>query len=118
MLRARQVELGTLCLFAIVATSCSADTLPIFAIGGTLLKDLSTRFPEPDVHPSVGNAGAVDYVVDRLQREFWNWYVAHKNDVIVQKRILWAKLKLTVRDLRPLFVRVFGEPPADVQGAS
>jgi hypothetical protein len=109
-----------LLLVAIAAASCGRGgaALPVFAFGGVLLKDLSDTFPEPDVHPSVTNAGAVDYVVDRLQRAFWVWFVANQRDVLLKRKIMFWTVQLTVRDLRPVFVKIFGESPADVVGAA
>lgn len=40
---------------------------------------------------------------------FWNWYHLHLDDTIVKRKIVFFTLTVKVRDLRPLFVSLFGE---------
>lgn len=41
----------------------------------------------------------------------WEWYVDHKDSVVVRRKVLGVfSIVITVADLRPLFVRLFGEP--------
>lgn len=41
----------------------------------------------------------------------WEWYAEHKADPIVKRKLLGIFIvTVTVEDLRPLFVRLFGQP--------
>ena len=42
---------------------------------------------------------------------FWDWYARHAPDVIFSRRVVKLfSVTIRVSDLRPLFVRLFGEP--------
>jgi hypothetical protein len=43
-----------------------------------------------------------------FSRAFWQWYDVHKDDVVVEKGFLFFHLQVHVRDLKPLFVKLFG----------
>lgn len=46
----------------------------------------------------------------------WRWYRAHENDVLLSVGKWFIRFNVRVRDLRPLFVTLFGEEPnAQVQ---
>jgi hypothetical protein len=40
---------------------------------------------------------------------FWTWYKKHLDDVVLKRKILILTLNIRVRDIRPLFVMLFGE---------
>lgn len=59
--------------------------------------------------------GAQDISIDDIKaaiaRQAWGWYYANQDDVIFSRRILgfWP-VTIRVRDLHPLFIRLFGDP--------
>ena len=65
------------------------------------------------------DAGAVDVVLDNVQRAFWQWYHRNQYEHVFEKEVgFWfvkKTIRLTVSDLRPVFVKLFGAPPAGVQ---
>ena len=41
----------------------------------------------------------------------WEWFAEHKRDVLVRRKIFGVfSVVITVEDMRPLFVRLFGQP--------
>lgn len=52
----------------------------------------------------------IDDVKSAIARQAWGWYAQHKDDV-VKKIWFWT---IRIRDLYPLFVRLFGEPNFDL----
>lgn len=44
---------------------------------------------------------------------FWEWYEAHKDDTIIKRKVIIFSLTIKVKDLRELFVMLFGNPPAE-----
>lgn len=44
-----------------------------------------------------------------LAAVFWEWYRAHSDDVIVKRKIVVFSVTIRVKDLRGLFVMLFGE---------
>lgn len=45
---------------------------------------------------------------------FWRWFQNNREDTLVKRRILIFSVTIKVKDLRPLFVSLFGEPPIQV----
>lgn len=41
----------------------------------------------------------------------WTWYHEHPDLVVVRRRVLFHVLRITVRQLRPLFELLFGPEP-------
>lgn len=41
---------------------------------------------------------------------FWAWYPDHVDDVVLNRRVWFVTVDITVGELRPLFVLLFGEP--------
>lgn len=63
---------------------------------------------ESDVGTSVETT-VVDAIKETLAAELWNWFEAHKTEVIFSKRILRIyTVSITVGDIETLFVRLFG----------
>jgi hypothetical protein len=50
---------------------------------------------------------------ETIAREMWDWYYDNIDDVILSVRLLFWRRAFTVRDLRPIFVRLFGEPASE-----
>jgi hypothetical protein len=46
-----------------------------------------------------------------LSAIFWEWYFKHSGDTIVKKTILVFKVTIKVKDVRPIFEQLFGNPP-------
>ena len=53
----------------------------------------------------------LDDVQTFVGKFFWRWYAENQNDVIVTVGKWFVKFNVRVRDLRPLFVRLFGDEP-------
>lgn len=47
-----------------------------------------------------------------IANAFWKWFAEHKNDVLLERKVLFFSLKIRVNDLRTLFTELFGYPPA------
>jgi hypothetical protein len=62
-----------------------------------------------------GSQGGVVNVAN-LAAYFWNWYHDHSADTLVKKKILFISVTVKVRDLRGLFVQLFGEDPQERNG--
>ena len=45
-----------------------------------------------------------------LAKEIWAWYAAHYNDVIYVIRFWVIRHSIRVSDIRPIFVKLFGDP--------
>lgn len=62
---------------------------------------------------TVGLPGIPGMVVGRVREEFsrlfWIWFYVNREDVVFQRRVAFWTLKVTLQDLRPVFVKVFGE---------
>ena len=50
-------------------------------------------------------------IPDDFKRAFWKWYEAHRDDVILRKRLLVFAVTVQVRHLRTVFVAIFGPQP-------
>jgi len=50
-------------------------------------------------------------VPDPIRQAFWRFYDEHAEDVILKKRILFIKVEVRVRHLKPLFEKLFGKHP-------
>lgn len=44
-----------------------------------------------------------------LNMVFWEWYHNHADTVLFKRKVLLFSVTIRVRDLRPLFVMLFGE---------
>ncbi len=47
-----------------------------------------------------------NYIVRKV---FWNWYAKNENIVLVRKRFLFIKVVIRTKDLKFLFVLLFGQ---------
>lgn len=45
-----------------------------------------------------------------ISKEFWEWYEQNKGKVVLRKKIFMFSVSITLEDLYPVFVTVFGEP--------
>lgn len=54
----------------------------------------------------------VDDVKGAIARQFWGWFYAHQDDVIISRKVVFWKVTIHVRDLLPLFEMLFGNPDA------
>lgn len=53
-------------------------------------------------------------VPEPLKAAFWTWFQAHRENVVLRKRILFFTVSLRVKHLKFLFEKFFGpEQPAD-----
>ncbi len=69
--------------------------------------------------PGSGAAGPVtdavrEVIRGELARHFWRWYEQHREDVLLRRTVVIFKVTIRVRDLRDLFVMLFGAEPANV----
>lgn len=49
-----------------------------------------------------------------LGKFFWKWYFANSGDTIVKRKVLLFNVTIKVKDLKSLFVSLFGPPPAEM----
>jgi hypothetical protein len=58
--------------------------------------------------------GDLEYKVDwrLLGPFFWRWFHEHQKDMILKRKFLFLSVTILVRDLRPLFIQLFGPEPA------
>lgn len=45
-----------------------------------------------------------------MAREFWNWFHQHQDDKVTTIKVWFLSKTVRVRDLRQIFVMLFGEP--------
>jgi len=55
-------------------------------------------------------SGVVNIARRSFAVELWKWYEEHRNDKITAIKVWFINVKIHVRDVRPLFVILFGEP--------
>lgn len=51
----------------------------------------------------------VDDIKEAISRQAWGWYYVHQAEEIISRKVLFWRVTIYVRDLRPLFVKLFGE---------
>jgi hypothetical protein len=60
------------------------------------------------------NATTADITIDDVKaaiaRQFWAYYYARQNDVLIRRKIVFWQVAIYLRDLYPLFVTLFGDP--------
>jgi hypothetical protein len=56
----------------------------------------------------------ISLILSVLGQFFWKWYYNNRGDTIVKRKILIFNVTIKVKDLKPLFVSLFGTPPADM----
>jgi hypothetical protein len=60
----------------------------------------------------VGDIASMQMAPDQIPASFriglWSWFDSHSDDVIVHKKSLVFKVSVTLGQLRPLFVTLFG----------
>lgn len=58
--------------------------------------------------------GAQDISIDDIKaaiaRQAWGWFYTHQEDVVFDRKVLFWTVKVRIRDLYPVFVRLFGDP--------
>ena len=69
--------------------------------------------PKIEIPPALQEA-----VRRELARYFWRFYIARKKDVLLRRKVLIFSVTITWRDARPLFVALFGDPPAELSEAA
>ncbi len=52
----------------------------------------------------------IDDIKQSIARQFWGWYAENSEDVLVRRKVFLWSVSIRVRDLRPLFVTLFGDP--------
>lgn len=45
-----------------------------------------------------------------IARQLWDWYDEQESTVLLSRKFLFLSVHIRVRDLRPLFVHLIGEP--------
>lgn len=55
--------------------------------------------------------GNAEIIRGNIAREFWNWYEEHREDKIISIGFLFIRKTLRVKDIRFVFVMLFGDPP-------
>jgi len=50
------------------------------------------------------------HIREILNAKAWEWFVEHYES---QVGVVWMQVKVHVRDVRELFIKLFGESPAD-----
>jgi hypothetical protein len=60
----------------------------------------------------VKGTSTTDYVRALVSQYFWTWYEDNQDDVITHVSLFGGliRYKITVKMLRPLFVKLFGNP--------
>lgn len=53
-------------------------------------------------------------ILGLLAPMFWAWFTDHSDDKVVERRILFFSVSIHIRDLRGLFIMLFGQPPLGV----
>ena len=48
-----------------------------------------------------------------IARQFWLYYYARQDDVLIRRKVLFWSVAIYLRDLYPLFVTLFGSPDAN-----
>jgi hypothetical protein len=51
--------------------------------------------------------------IDAVRRFVWQWFSAHRNDVILSRKIVFFSVTVRVHHLESVFVRLFGTNPYD-----
>jgi hypothetical protein len=46
-----------------------------------------------------------------LKTFFWSWFATHQDATVLKKKVLFFSLNITVGQLEPLFVMLFGPRP-------
>lgn len=64
----------------------------------------------PSLQLAISRPGAdiVGAVRKHISLEFWVWYHQNSDDIVVKRRIVMWSVVVRVRDLLPLFERIFG----------
>lgn len=58
----------------------------------------------------ISASAATDGMKTFVTAQFWRWYLEHEGEVVLSIRVFKViPVRLYVRDLRPVFVRIFGE---------
>lgn len=55
----------------------------------------------------------VSLILAILGKFFWKWYYVNHNDTIVKRKVLFFNVTIKVKDLKSLFVSLFGAPPPE-----
>jgi hypothetical protein len=53
-------------------------------------------------------------LVDDVREKFWLWFAVHSDDIVIDRKVWLWRVRIRVRDLRPLFASIFGEPLVEV----
>jgi hypothetical protein len=56
-------------------------------------------------------SGKTSWNLGDINRYFWRWYDEHVKDVVFKKTIIVFKVTILVKDIKPVFVMLFGEKP-------
>jgi hypothetical protein len=51
----------------------------------------------------------IDDIKQAIARQAWGWFYVHQGDVVFSHKVFFWTINVHVRDLRPLFVKLFGE---------
>jgi len=70
-----------------------------------------------------GPAGAavkpevLDAAVQLVRPFMWRWFHQHSRDKILKTRVLFISVTLLVKDVKPVFVALFGTDPGPVSSS-
>lgn len=53
-------------------------------------------------------SGVVGALRRKIASEFWEWYQEHKDEAIKSRQLLLWRVTIRVRDLKGIFVQLFG----------
>jgi hypothetical protein len=61
---------------------------------------------------TIKNLNSKELVKDTISKFFWDWYADNYNDTVYTISLFKIiKYPIKVKDLRKLFVKLFGDPP-------
>lgn len=61
---------------------------------------------------SVASSPAVKEIRKELAFLFWGWYALHQDNKVIKVKIWFISRQIRLRDLRDVFVMIFGESQA------
>lgn len=64
--------------------------------------------------PPTFGRDVVGAVRNEIARAAWTFFAENADEVVIARRVLFVKVEVRVRDLRPVFVRLFGAEPQRV----
>jgi hypothetical protein len=47
------------------------------------------------------------HALEIVKPVFWDWFNAHRDDVVIRRKVLVVSVVVRVRDLEPLFRKIF-----------